>query len=161
MIRTPCTCPLCNRPAPIVPLERTHTAADGPFGARAPGSRSRYREHMPEDLYTGRRAGGGPTGWPAPVVLQMPRPDFVEAAEASRVVRQVEALVSEERSPRLRRDLAAVSDARRDLVASTLHEYFVTSFRGPGDVRRAFERAKTAYQRIVRRSVLFLPADSL
>lgn len=141
MNSTVCACAFCQhrRLRAVVEAEPARRClGEGLFGARPMGSRSRYREHVAVDLFTGRRAGGHPEH----TCTRMPAPSFVERLEAERVVQEVSALVADERI--LRKQLAAVSDHGDELIASTLVYFYESEDR---DVRLAFERAKKAFRK--------------
>lgn len=148
----PCTCAPClSRRLPyrdaVEPSPRS--IGEGLFGARSPGSRSRYRECLAADLFYGRAAGRDPDNTsrahPEYKCAPMPRPDFVQAAEADRVIEAVRVLVGDERI--LRKKLASVSDACAELTSATLAEYYAAK---DDDLKQAFQRARWALEKMLR-----------
>ena len=93
---------------------------EGLFGARPAGSRSRYREHVPEDLYRGRRAGGHE----AATVRKMPKVQFAYRVDATRTIvnalllAELEREVAAARTPRVKIDDAAAYKAELFAQAS-------------------------------------------
>lgn len=130
--------------------ESARSAKEGLFGARSPGSKSRFREFSTtryvlfvSDGYFGRRPGRHwPTTWPRP----MPKPDFVVRAKELRIVEEVTRIVEKLRGPH--KKLGDTNDYRRELIAEAV--VFALESNTPLEaVRRAESRLRKQYRELV------------
>lgn len=142
MTRTTCWCPLCalrRLPVPVEHEPARKAVGEGSWGARGPGSRSRYREHVAIDLFIGRRAGGHPS----PRVLPMPLPECIEQKKTEALLLEVAEIVSSTRVSKSR-----PGDYRDELIAQTCVEFFAAPGADLGQsVRQAFERAQKNFRK--------------
>lgn len=121
--RPACACGFCRRSRAqhVEKSEDRKTLKEGPFCARAAGSKSRYRETVLDDLFNGRRAGKGPGGFEhvAPTIKPMPKPIGIENLRASSVVAQIRQLVESVRIPK-----GLPSDLRQEIAAQAAVEFY-------------------------------------
>ena len=155
MIHTICLCAFCEHRRVRAPAEHEslrRAVGEGPFGARPPGSRSRYREHISEDYFNGRRPGGHA----APLMARMPRPHPIEQARGERLLVALRPYVERARVPF--RKIGDVEQFRQDLSSHAVIELLASEGETDDNLRNAVERAQHRLRRIYREVAFEAPA---